>query len=53
MRAQLLALRRKVAPGGRESVDHPIGGNDDYANAAAGALVFNTGEQYRVRSLAS
>jgi hypothetical protein len=53
MRAQLLALRRKVAPGGRESVDHPVGGNDDYANAAAGALVLNAGERYRVRSLAS
>lgn len=53
MRAQFLALRRKVAPGGRESVDHPIGGHDDYANAAAGALVLNAGVQYRVRSLAS
>lgn len=40
-RAQLLALRRKVAPGRRESVDHPIGGNDDYAKAAAGVLVLN------------
>jgi hypothetical protein len=53
MRRQLLALRRKVAPGGRESVDHPVGGNDDHANAAAGALVLNAGERYRVRSLAS
>jgi hypothetical protein len=53
MRAQLLALRRKVAPGGRESVDHPVGGHDDYANAAAGALVLNAGLQYRVRCLAS
>jgi hypothetical protein len=53
MRAQFLALRRKVAPGGRESVEHPIGKNDDYANAAAGALVLGAGRQYRVRSLAS
>ena len=53
VRTQFLALRRKVAPGGRESVDHPIGGNDDYCNAAAGALVLKAGERYRVRSLAS
>lgn len=53
VRAQFLALRRKVAPGGRESVEHPIGGNDDYCNAAAGALVTNPGLQFRVRSLAS
>src|SRR5690606_17542636 len=47
MRRQLLGLRRKVAPGGRESVDHPVGGSDDYANAAAGALVLAAGERYR------
>ena len=37
--AQLLALERRTAWGGRDSVDHPPGGNDDVINAAAGALV--------------
>jgi hypothetical protein len=39
LRAQLLALERRVARGGRDSIDHPPGGHDDVANAAAGALV--------------
>jgi hypothetical protein len=37
--AQLCALERRTARGGRDSVDHPPGGHDDVANAAAGALV--------------
>jgi hypothetical protein len=36
--AQLAGLERRVARGGRDSVDHPPGGRDDVANAAAGAL---------------
>jgi hypothetical protein len=36
---QLAGLERRVARGGRDSVDHPPGGRDDLANAAAGALV--------------
>ncbi len=36
---QLLRLERKVARGGRDSIDHGAGGHDDLANAAAGALV--------------
>jgi hypothetical protein len=36
---EFLALDRRVARGGRESIDHPRGGRDDLANAVAGALV--------------
>jgi hypothetical protein len=36
--AQLRGLERRVARGGRESVDHVAGGHDDLANAAAGAI---------------
>jgi hypothetical protein len=39
LRAQLEGLERRVARGGRDSVDHPPGARDDVANAAAGALV--------------
>jgi hypothetical protein len=35
---QLRQLERKTTPGGRDRVDHPPGGMDDIANAAAGAL---------------
>lgn len=33
---QLVNLERRVARGGRESIDHPPGGHDDLANAVAG-----------------
>lgn len=36
---QLCALERRPMRGGRDSIDHPPGGHDDVANAAAGALV--------------
>jgi hypothetical protein len=39
LRAQFEALERRVARGGKDSIDHPPGGRDDIANAAAGALV--------------
>ena len=39
LRAQLLALERKTARGGRDSIDHPSGGRDDIANSVAGVLV--------------
>ena len=35
---QLVCLERRTARGGRDSVDHPRGGHDDLANAAAGAI---------------
>jgi hypothetical protein len=37
--AQFAALERRVARGGKDSVDHAPGAHDDVANAAAGALV--------------
>jgi hypothetical protein len=43
MRTQLLALERRSMRGGRDSIDHPRGGHDDVANAAAGALVMVSG----------
>ena len=36
---QLVSLERRQSRGGRPIVDHPSGGHDDLANAAAGALV--------------
>ncbi len=39
LRAQLEGLERRVARGGKDSIDHAPGGKDDVANAAAGALV--------------
>ena len=36
---QLIALERRTARGGRESIDHPPGGHDDLINAVAGAAV--------------
>lgn len=35
---QLVGLERRVARGGRESIDHAPGGHDDVANAVAGAI---------------
>ncbi|MGH7041586.1 MAG: hypothetical protein ACREFY_05585, partial [Acetobacteraceae bacterium] len=37
--SQLCGLERRTARGGRDSIDHPPGGHDDLANAAAGALL--------------
>lgn len=37
--AQLCALERRTARGGRDSIDHPPGHHDDVANAVAGAIV--------------
>jgi hypothetical protein len=42
--AQLCNLERRTARGGRQSIDHPVHGHDDVANAAAGALVACAGE---------
>jgi len=36
--AQLCALERRTARGGRDSIDHAPGAHDDIANAAAGVL---------------
>jgi hypothetical protein len=44
---QLLGLERRTARGGRDSIDHPPGGHDDLANAAAGALVYLLSEKHQ------
>jgi hypothetical protein len=36
--AQLIRLERRVSRGGKESIDHGIGGHDDLSNVAAGAV---------------
>lgn len=36
---ELQQLERRTSKSGRDSVDHPPNGHDDYANAACGALV--------------
>jgi hypothetical protein len=36
--AQLCCLERRVARGGKDSIDHPPGGHDDVANVVAGAV---------------
>lgn len=36
---ELQQLERRTSKNGRDSVDHPPNGHDDYANAACGALV--------------
>ncbi len=43
LRTELLALQRRSVRGGKDSIDHPAGGKDDLANAAAGALTLVTG----------
>jgi hypothetical protein len=35
LRTQLLGLVRRAGGGGRETVDHPVGGHDDIANSVA------------------
>ena len=41
--SQILNLERRTGAGGRESVDHPVGGHDDLSNAVSGALLMCTG----------
>lgn len=45
LRMQILGLERRVARGGRDSIDHPPGAHDDVANAAAGVLVMVAGDE--------
>jgi hypothetical protein len=37
--SELTSLERRTARSGRDSIDHPTNGFDDYANSAAGCLV--------------
>ena len=39
LKMQLIGLERRTARGGRDSIDHAPGANDDVANAVAGAVV--------------
>jgi hypothetical protein len=44
---QLIGLERRVARGGRDSIDHAPGAHDDCANAVAGlAAIANNCSQY-------
>jgi hypothetical protein len=45
---QLIALERRTSRGGRDLVDHPPGGHDDVANAAAGAIHLAIGKRQAV-----
>ena len=38
--SQLVGLERRTSRAGKDSIDHPPGGHDDVANAAAGAIVY-------------
>lgn len=38
LKSQLIGLERRTYPTGKDRVNHPDGGHDDVANAAAGAL---------------
>ena len=44
--SQVCALERKTSRTGKDSVNHPPGGNDDRINAAAGAIVFASVETH-------
>jgi hypothetical protein len=44
--AQFAGLERRTVRGGRDSIDHPAGGHDDLANAAAGALLLTAGGSF-------
>lgn len=43
MIAQFLVLDRRTTRGSKVSIDHPVGGKDDVANAVAGALLLVKG----------
>ena len=45
LKAQLVGLERRVARGGKDSIDHGPGGRDDCANAVCGALTLVLGEE--------
>lgn len=47
LRFQITGLERRVARGGRDSIDHPRGQHDDVANSAAGAIVMAAGNERR------
>ena len=48
---ELQQLERRTAKSGRDSVDHPPSGHDDYANAACGALVLSAQQEKHTVSM--
>jgi hypothetical protein len=48
---QLLALERRTAWGGRDTIDHAPGAHDDVVNAAAGALVLAAARRRAVQAV--
>jgi hypothetical protein len=50
---QLRQLERRPRAGGRDAIDHPRGGHDDLANAAAGALWLASRQSTQTREDAS
>lgn len=44
---ELRLLERRTSRSGRDSVDHPVNGHDDYANVVAGALYACTSDRMR------
>jgi hypothetical protein len=51
--AQLCALERRTARGGRDSVDHAVGAHDDLINAAVGAVVLAAARAAQTAPLAT
>jgi len=48
LKNQFSSLERRTARGGRDSIDHPPGGNDDLANVVAGVLLELRGGMVRI-----
>ena len=46
MLRQIIGLERQTSRIGKDTVDHPKGGQDDVANAVAGALVLSSRGPY-------
>ena len=49
--AQLVALERRTARGGKDSIDHAPGQHDDLVNAALGVLLLAATEPVSIGSL--
>lgn len=47
---QLVSLERRTTRNGRDIIDHPPGGHDDFANAAAGAVALHAKRTGLVRT---
>jgi hypothetical protein len=47
--SQFASLERKTSSGGKDVINHPVGGHDDLCNAVAGALVAATARDRRAK----